>query len=92
LVLPRFLVVSDGNFLLHAKHSSIQRKYTDILTAATQRSLFENVVSDSDNARLLACFEPESALWLQALLSAQIGTILDRERETNFIGKYFRRG
>ncbi|KAI5640648.1 hypothetical protein NE865_06966 [Phthorimaea operculella] len=56
-------------------HSQVQ--WDEPLCRRVQSDLLESCVSTPDRARLLASFEKESGLWLNALPSPNIGTLLD---------------
>ncbi|XP_061717664.1 uncharacterized protein LOC133525431 [Cydia pomonella] len=54
-----------------------QRQWDEPLCRLTRNSLLETALSPTDRARLIATAEWESGLWLQALPSPTIGTLLD---------------
>ncbi|XP_063630769.1 cytochrome P450 4C1-like [Cydia splendana] len=49
-----------------------------MMQAKWQKALIDNAQSPAERARLLAVSEPESGLWLHALPSPNIGTLLER--------------
>ncbi|KAI5643831.1 hypothetical protein NE865_04007 [Phthorimaea operculella] len=59
------------------EHPNLQRQWDEPMCKGTQLSLINACNNAVDRARLLALAEKESGYWLQALPSANIGTLLD---------------
>ncbi|XP_063618720.1 uncharacterized protein LOC134791601 [Cydia splendana] len=55
-----------------------QKLWDEPLCRVTLKALIDNAQSPAERARLLAVSEPESGLWLHALPSPNIGTLLER--------------
>ena len=62
----------------YPQNPTSQRQWDEPLCKLTREKIIETSVNSVERARLLASGEWESGLWLQALPSANIGTLLDR--------------
>ncbi|KAJ0182426.1 hypothetical protein K1T71_001795 [Dendrolimus kikuchii] len=70
-----WLVVCPGSSLPIVP--SIQRSWDGPICELSRKKLLETSISSADRARLLATTVWESGLWLQALPSPSIGTLMD---------------